>query len=319
VYAILVFLVSLAIALIYRIYCKKRYEECSFSFQWDKALYKKLFSFSVWDSYGAFAIIGMGQGLNMLLNMFFGTAVNAARGIAYQVQAAISGFGNNFMTAVRPQIIKLYAENNVAEMMKLVFASSKFSFFLVYILSLPLLLETPFVLGLWLIIVPDHTVAFCRLILINELVWSMRSSIVISFHAVGHIKVANLVCGSLFYFIIIISYFCLKIGLRPESVFIVTIAISILVQITELFLLKRLITYSVKAYARQVVLICLSVIVVSALVPYLLSSILTPGYVRFLVVCFTCVITVVTSVYYMGIDKETRNNIIHKLKLQFGY
>jgi O-antigen/teichoic acid export membrane protein len=319
VYAILVFLVSLAIALIYRIYCKKRYEECSFSFQWDKALYKKLFSFSVWDSYGAFAIIGMGQGLNMLLNMFFGTAVNAARGIAYQVQAAISGFGNNFMTAVKPRIIKLYAENNIAEMMKLVFASSKFSFFLVYILSLPLLLETPFVLKLWLTIVPDHTVAFCRLILINELVWSMRSSIVTSFHAVGQIKAANLICGSLFYFIVIVSYFCLKMGFHPESVFIVTIAISIMVQITELFLLKRLIIYSVKAYARQVVLICLSVIVVSAIVPYLISSILAPGYVRFLVVCFTCVITVVTSVYYMGIDKETRNNIIHKLKLQFGY
>jgi len=317
IYAILVFLVSLTIAMIYRIYCKKNYEECSLSFHWDKILYKKLFSFSVWDSYGGLAIMGMGQGLNMLLNMFFGPTVNAARGIAYQVQAAISGFGNNFMIAVKPQIIKLYAENNVAQMMKLVFASSKYSFFLVYIFSLPLLLETSFILKLWLKIVPDYTVSFCRLILINELIWSMQSPIVTSFHAVGQIKVANLVCGSLFYLIIIVSYICLKMGFSPESVFVVTIVVSIMVQITELFLLKRLIIYSVRAYAKQVVWLCLLVMVVSAIFPYLLSTMLAPGFIRFLVVGFTCVITVVTSVYYIGIDKETRRIIVHKLKLQF--
>jgi len=317
IYAILVFLASLTIAMIYRIYCKKNYEECSLSFHWDKILYKKLFSFSVWDSYGGLAIMGMGQGLNMLLNMFFGPTVNAARGIAYQVQAAISGFGNNFMTAVKPQIIKLYAENNIAQMMSLVFASSKYSFFLVYILSLPLLLETSFVLKLWLKIVPDYTVSFCRLILINELIWSMRSPIVTSFHAVGQIKVCNLVCGSLFYLIIIVSYFCLKMGFAPESVFIVTIIVSIMVQITELFLLKRLINYSVWAYAKQVVWLSLLVMVVSAIFPYLLSKMLAPGFIRFLVVGFTCVITVATSVYYIGIDKETRRIIVQKLKLQY--
>lgn len=318
IYAILVFLVSLTIAMIYRIYCKENYEECSLSFHWDKVLYKKLFSFSVWDSYGGFAIMGMGQGLNMLLNMFFGPTVNAARGIAYQVQAAISGFGNNFIIAVKPQIIKLYAENNVAQMMELVFASSKYSFFLVYILSLPLFLETSFVLELWLKIVPDYTVSFCRLILINELIWSMRSPIVTSFHAVGQIKAANLVCGSLFYLIIIASYFCLKMGFPPESVFIVTIVVSIMVQITELLLLKRLIIYSVRAYAKQVVWLSLLVVLASAIFPYLLSTILAPGFIRFLVVGFTCVITVSTSVYYIGIDKETRLIIVQKLKLQFG-
>jgi O-antigen/teichoic acid export membrane protein len=318
IYAILVFLVSIIIAMIYRVYCKKNYEECSLSFYWDKVLYKKLFSFSVWDAYGGFAIMGMGQGLNMLLNMFFGPIVNAARGIAYQMQAAISAFGNNFMMAVKPQIIKLYAENNVVRMMKLVFASSKYSFFLVYIFSLPLLLETSFVLELWLKVVPDHTVSFCRLILINELIWAMRSPIVTSFHAVGQIKVCNLICGSLFYFIIIVSYLCLKMGFPPESVFIVTIVVSMMVQITELFLLKRLIIYSVMAYAKQVVWLCLLVMVVSAIFPFLLSMMLAPGFIRFLLVGFTSVITVAASVYCIGIDEETRHVIVQRLKLQFG-
>jgi O-antigen/teichoic acid export membrane protein len=317
-YAILVFVVALIIAMIYRLYCRKNFEECEFSLHRDKALYKELFSFSVWDAYGGFAIMGMGQGLNMLLNMFFGPTVNAARGLAYQMQGAISGFGNNFMVAVKPRIIKLYAENNVTQMMELVFGSSKYSFFLVYIFSLPLLLETSFILELWLKIVPAHAVSFCRLVLINELIWSMRSPIVTSFHAVGQIKVANLVCGSLFYLVVIVSYFCLKKGLSPESVFIVTIVVSLIVQITELFLLKRLILFSVRVYVKQVVWLCLLVMVVSAIFPYLLRTMLPPGFIRLFVVGLTCVITVATSVYYIGIDKETRDIVVKQLKLRFG-
>jgi O-antigen/teichoic acid export membrane protein len=318
IFAILIFLVSLIVAMIYRVYCKKKYEECSFSFQWDKSLYKMLFSFSVWDSYSVSAVLAMGQGVNILLNMFFGPAVNAARGIAYQVQAAIASFGTNFMLAIKPQIIKLYAENNESQMIKLVFTSSKYSFFLIYLLSLPLFLEMPFILKLWLKIVPDYTVSFCRLILINELIWSMRGPIVNSFHAVGQIKVANLICGSLFYLIIILSYFCLKIGFSPESVFIVTIAVSIMVQITELFLLRRLINYSIRTYANKVIWICLLVAVVSAIIPYMVSTLLVQGFIRFLLVTFTCVITVATSVYYIGIHKDTRNIIIQKIKYQFS-
>lgn len=313
VYAVLFFLVSLTIAMIYRIYCKNKYKECSISFHWDKALYTKLFSFSIWELYGGFAIMGMGQGLNMLLNIFFGPAINAARGIAYQVQAAISGLGNNFITAVKPKIVILFAENKTAEMMKFVFASSKYSFYLTYLLTLPLLLETQFVLDMWLKIVPDYTVSFCRLILINELIWSMRSPIVTSFHATGQIKVANLVCGSFFYLIIIISYFCLKMGLPPESVFVVTIMVSVIVQITELFLLKRLIAFSVRTYVKQVVWLCFLVIISSAIIPYLLHTMLGPCFTRVIVVGFASVITVSSSVYYLGIDKETRNLVVQKI------
>ncbi|MDD4969983.1 MAG: hypothetical protein PHT07_11195 [Paludibacter sp.] len=313
VYGILVFIVSLIISLIYFFYSKKKFEECSIEFHWDKPLYKKLFSFSIWDLYGGFAIMGMGQGLNILLNMFFGPVVNAARGIAFQVQGAITGFGGNFMTAVKPQIIKLYAENNVVEMMKLVFSSSKYSLYLTYFISLPMLLETSFVLEHWLKIVPDYTVSFCRLVLINNLIWSMRGPIVTSFHAVGQIKVANLVCGSLFYLIIILSYICLKMGLAPQSVFIVTIIVSIMVQITELLLLKRLITYSVIAYVKYVVLLCVLIMVVSAVLPYIFTFLLPQGFTRFLIVGVLSVITVTTSVYYWGIDKDSRNLVSQKI------
>lgn len=313
-YATLFFLVSLTIAITYRFYCKKQFAESSLSFQWDKGLYKKLFSFSIWELYGGFALMGMGQGLNILLNMYFGPTVNAARGIAYQLQGAIAGFGDNFMTAAKPQIVKLYAENKVTQMMKLVFASSKYSFFLTFFLSLPLLLETRFVLDIWLKITPDYTVSFCRLVLVNNLIWSLRGPIVTSFHAVGKIKVANLVCGSLFYLIIVVSYLCLKMGLPPESVFIVTIVVSILVQMTELLLLKLFIPYSVRSYFREVLWLAFLVMLISGIIPYLLTIILVPGFIRFLAVGFTCVITIATLVYYIGIDLETRNFVVRKIK-----
>lgn len=313
-YAVLVFLVSSIVALIYRFYCSKHYEESAISFQWDKKLYKELFSFSIWELYGGFALMGMGQGLNMLLNMFFGPAVNAARGIAFQVQGAVLGFGENFILAVKPQIIKLYAENNVKQMMNLVFSSSKYSFYLTFFLTLPFLLETPFILNVWLKTVPDYTVSFCRLILVNNLIWSMRNPIVTCFHAVGQLKIANLVCGSLFYLIVIFSYFCLKAGMMPESVFIVTIVVSFMVQITELFLLKLFIKYSVRAYVVKVVMLCLLVMVLSAIFPGIVYYLMESGLIRFLAVGFTSVFAVMLSVYTVGIDRETRSLVVSKVE-----
>ena len=320
-YAVLFFGVSSVIALIYRFYCVRNYEESFISFKWDKKLYKELFSFSVWELYGGFALMGMGQGLNMLLNIFFGPTVNAARAVAYQVQGAVLGLGENFITAVKPQIIKYYAENNIKEMMKLVFSSSKYSFFLTFFLTLPLYLEMPFVLNIWLKTVPDYTISFCRLILINNLIWSMRSPIVTCFHAVGQLKVANLVCGSLFYLIVVVSYFCLKMGMPPESVFVVTIVVSIMVQVTELFLLKNFIAFSVKDYTLQVVLRCIMVMIVSAIAPFLLSNIQESNFLRFIIISFTSVFSVLVSVYAIGINHETRamiaskwKAVIHKIK-----
>jgi len=313
IYGILVFLVSLIIYIIYIIYSMKKFEECSIEFHWDKVLYKKLFSFSIWELYGGFAIMGMGQGVNILLNLFFGPVVNAARGIAYQVQGAIVGFGGSFITAVKPQIIKLYAENNLLQMMKLVFASSKYSLFLTFFISLPMLLETGYILEHWLKIVPDYSVSFCRLVIINNLIWSLRAPIVTSFHAVGQIKTANLICGSLFYLIVILSYVCLKIGFPPESVFIVAIIVSVIIQFVELILLKRLISYSIRSYVKQVIWLSLLVILISTVIPYLFLISLEPGFLRFIIVGFVSVISVSSVIYYIGIDKETQKLVVQKI------
>ena len=313
-YAVLVFLVSLINAMVYRLYCGKRYPEAKTSFHWDKELYKTLFTFSVWDLYGSIAIMGMGQGVNILLNMFFGPVVNAARGVAVSLQTAISGFGGNFMLASKPQIVKLYAENKVDQMMKLVFAVSKYSFFLTLFLTLPVLLETEYILDLWLKTTPEYTVGFVRLVLINNLMMSLKSPIYTSFHAFGKIKMANLVCGSIYYLVIIGSYICLKIGLPPESVFVVTIVVSFLEQVTELFILKRLIDYSIAAYFKKVVLVVLIVTIISGILPYLISVFFVPGPVRFLATGALSAATVSAAVYFIGIDKATRAFVVKTVK-----
>lgn len=316
VYSALFCLVSLVIAFTYRIYCRKYfYEETCFCFQWNKSLYKTLFSFSIWELYGGLAIMGMGQGVNMLLNMFFGPAVNAARGIASQLEGAVSSFGNNFMTAVKPQIIKLYAEKEESKMTKLVFASSKYSFFLTIIFTLPLLLETRFILDIWLIETPMYATSFCQLVLINNLIWSLRGPIVTAIHAIGRIKVANLICGSIFYLVIIGSYIGLKLGLPPQSVFIITILVSLIVQIIDLIILKKNIQFSIYKYFQEVILLCFAIISLSGIIPLVLVYMLKPGYLRFLIIGLTSVISIMIMVYSIGVDMEIKKIINYKIKI----
>lgn len=313
IYALCVCAVSIITTIIYQIYCKRKYTGCSISFYWEKNLCKSLITYSSWDLFGNVAVMGMGQGLNMVLNVFFGPTVNAARAISYQVEGALIRFADNFLTAVRPQIVKYYAEGNIASMMKLVFRSSKYSFFLVYFLSLPIIMETSFVLDLWLKNVPEHAARFCQLVLINSLIWVLRKPIVFSFHATGNIRSVNVVAGGILLSILPVSYLILKIGYSPESVFIVTIVVSMIAQIAELIFLKRLISYSIRAYLKQIIIRCGFVILTSATVPYLLTIYLTPGLNRFILVVTISLLMSAIAIFFIGIDKVVQQHIINKL------
>ena len=143
------YVLQIGIMLFYRYYCNKHYSSCKLNLYKDKQLFKDMFSYAGSDMIGNIAVLAQGQGLNLLLNVFFGPVVNAARGIVYQVQGSITQFSNNFMTAVRPQIIKLYAEGKTKEMMQLVKQSSCFSYYLMWMISLPICLEANYVLKLF--------------------------------------------------------------------------------------------------------------------------------------------------------------------------
>lgn len=221
IYAILFFCIQVFDRVVYGVYCYRHFEETKTKLAFNKKLFKEIFSFAVWTMNGNLAVIGYTQGINVLLNMFFGPVVNAARGIAVQVQTVVQNFCNNFQMALNPQLTKSYAQKDLAHMQQLLKVSSKFSFFLLYIISLPLMLEAPLVLKWWLGIVPEHTINFLRLILCSSMLVALSNPLVVSVHATGKIKKFQAIEGTMLLCIVPIAYVLLKLfGIRPEYVFV---------------------------------------------------------------------------------------------------
>ena len=185
------FATTCIVTFIYRTICKRKYEESSFTFYWDRGLFGKLMSYSGWNLFGATAGILNNQGINILLNMFFGPVVNAARAIAYQINTAVNQFVMNYFTAVRPQITKYYAAGEKKSMMDLVYQSSRLAYFLLFFLSMPILLETNYIFNLWLKDTPDYVVIFTRLVIIAALIDSLSYSLMSAAQATGKIKHTN--------------------------------------------------------------------------------------------------------------------------------
>ena len=164
-YGLLLMGIAVTVRFIYGVYCKRRFEECTYRFVYDKGLLKEMTSFAGWNFIGASSAVLRDQGGNIILNIFGGAAVNAARGFAIQISTAIQSFVQNFMTALNPQITKSYANGNHEYMMSLIFRGARFSYYILLLLSLPVIINADYILRLWLVDVPDHTTAFVQLVL----------------------------------------------------------------------------------------------------------------------------------------------------------
>lgn len=314
-YALLLCILQISIMMFYRIFCSRNYQESKIRLCRDKSLYKEMFGYAGSDLIGNISVLAQGQGLNILLNMFFGPVVNAARGIAYQVQGAVTQFSNNFMTAVKPQIIKLYAEGKVDEMMRLVHKSSCFSYYLMWIITFPIILESGYILTLWLGKYPDHTVSFLRLIIILCLIQTLKTPRTTVFHATGHIKWTNIIVGSILCASFPLAYLLLKCGFSPESVFWASNITMILSEIASVAVLKRYIKFSAKKYLMNVHIRCLAVTIVSFIVPYLIyKNIPEASAVRLIAtVCSTTLFSSMT-IWGIGLDKESKTSFKQIIK-----
>ena len=226
-YGLLILLSQIVIAVIYMLYCTRHFAEARYRVYWDGSLFRELVSYSGWNLFGSAAGVVKGQGLNILLNMFFTPAVNAARGIAYQVNAAITQFFTNFYTAVRPQITKYYAQGDMEEMTKLIFRSSKMSFYLIMLISMPVIIEAPYIVSLWLGQLPEYVVPFTRLIIAISAIDAMASPLMTAAHATGHIRLYQSSVGTMVMLNIPVSYVFLRLGFPPLTVFYVSLAISV--------------------------------------------------------------------------------------------
>lgn len=305
-YAVLMFLNTCLISSIYCIYCWKKYEESQLKLYWNKNLFKTLLNFSGWNLFGGIAGVLHNQGVNILLNIFFGPIVNAARGIAFQVSTAVNQFVLNFTTAVNPQITKYYASGKKNEMMALVFGSSKFSYFLLLILSIPVLLETNYLITLWLKIVPDYVILFCQLVIINALIDSLSFSLQTTAQATGDIRFYQIVVGGILLLNLPISFVFLKFGYPPKTTIYISIFISIISLFLRLFILKSLVSLSIKEYFNKVLLVVTGVTFLSYIIPVFLIFILDESFLRFILVGITTIIASLTSIYLTGITAKER-------------
>lgn len=252
------------------------------------------------------------QGVNMMLNIFFGPIVNAARGIAVQVQSAVHHFVGNFQMALNPQITKNYAAGNLDQMHSLMFRSARFSFFLLFMLTLPILLETNYILTLWLKTVPEDAVVFTRWMMGISLIYTIANPCIVANQATGKVKVYQAVVGGILLMILPISYVVLKLGAPAYSVFIVHFCVESVAQCARMYMLRKLINLPLTAYLRNIYLPVIAVVAVSCVLPIYIHTQLTESFTTLLIVTAVSLISVIAATLLIGLKKEERAFIYGK-------
>lgn len=308
-YATLILIIQLSSMLFLRIYCIRKYSEVKFHFHSDYKQYKEIFAYSMYDMIGNLSVMLQGQGLNMLLNTFFGPVVNAARAIAYQVLGAANQFSGNFMTALRPRIIKLYAQGCESEMMRLVYTGSVAVFVLMLAIILPLSFEIEYVLTLWLGEFPDYAKSFTVFVLIASLLNAARNPRIIVFHATGKIRLSNIVTGTILCLAFPIGYVFLKMGFSPNSVFYGMLLTVCMAEISNMIILKRCIHFSIIDFCLKVHLKNAAISACCIATVYLVHQNFDAGMLRLVVVVLTSTISIALCSWFIALNKDQRETI----------
>lgn len=306
-YAWLVSVVALLILLMYIFFCCRVFVICRHhTFAYDKRRYTALVSFSGWSLFGSVANMGASQGVNILLNIFFGVFVNAAMGIANQVSNAINQFVSNFQTAFNPQIIKSYASGEKDRFINLIINTSKYSYYLLFLIALPCFICCNEILQMWLGEVPSHSVSFCRLLIIFSLIDAVQGPLWVSAQATGEIRNYQLLMSFLILLNLPVTYVILKLIPIAELALVVRILINLVTAVARVVYLKRLYSFPIARYLKEVVLLGIIVAVVSFIMPsfvYLYST----GWLMSIITAFLCIVCTIVAIYFIGLKKSERN------------
>ena len=306
VYAVLMAFIQILLLVMYFVYCRFKFSECRFTGKFNKEYGKNVGSFVGWNLIGSLSGIAKEQGVNVVLNMFFGPAVNAARGIAYQVLSKLNGFVTNFQMALNPQIIKNYASGERDNMYKLVFRGAKLSYLLLLTLSLPVVIEASLILGLWLKKVPDYTVVFLQITIFTALLNTLSNPLVISMHASGKVKDYQIVVGGLSLLTLPVVYVALKMGAEPYWAMIIAFLIEFICHFARLYMLVRSIQFPMLRFLKDVTLRVYVITVLSMLLPVLAYNVIDVTLLRFFTVCILSVLSTIGLGYYIGFNQSDR-------------
>ena len=323
VYAILLFAVTASISFFYRYYCVSRFgTDCRLCIVRESLLYKRLLSYSGWDLIGNFAGAARSQGVNLILNLFCGPTVNAARAVAYQVEAGLNAFTANFQTAVRPVIIKHYAAGEVDRAISLVYNTCKYSCLLYSCLAVPIILEASSIIRIWLINPPEYTVPFMQIVLLTYLVVTINISLIIGVHATGDVKRLNIFGGSKIFLELPIIYWVLRSGAEPYWAFVVLLVSSSLVMFVDVYVLRKNIPQvSYRHFIVEVLGKCLGIMAIPTMCAYWIHNLsITIDIIRIILVFLTYNILILPMIYRWGINSSMRMKIksIIQGKIRYG-
>lgn len=314
VYGLLLMLVAALNTFVLYIYCRKRFVECRTLFSWDNVLIRKIFSFASWSFLGNLGFSFKKQGVNLLINIFFGTAVNAARGIAYSVSSIVSQFANNFMMAMTPQITKQYASGNIKEMITLTCRGCRFSFYLLYLIGFPAIIFAPIVLKYWLVDVPQYTIIFLRLAIVLLMLDGLAIPIGKAIDSTGNNKLFQITIALIMLSDIPVSYLLLKFGLPPYTVMYVGIASSTVAVFARLIILRKYIKeFKLMDFLRTVIMPSVRVVLFSCLaVAPLIFCFEMDDLFGLFVTVFSIIATMI-GVYFLGLDIREKDFIMSKI------
>lgn len=306
-YALLILLVKVFNVAVNFVYCRRKFAEVKFLLYWSWKTFKEILKFIGWAIVGNFSSMFYTQGINLILNAFFGPAVNAARGIAVQVESLVRQFANNVQTAINPQILKSHAVGDMDRMYYLIIASSRVCFYLLFIISLPILLETDFLLKCWLVEVPEHSVNFIRIILMCVLLDAFVNPMYTANLASGKLAIYHGTLVTLAYGFMFVTYFVTKSSLIPEIAFLCLLSKDLIGFVLRIFILDKQVGLKPKMYVSRVLLPVIAVVLVSVIPSFAVHHYLKDGWVGFLVTSSVAVVTVAVAVYALGITKEERD------------
>jgi O-antigen/teichoic acid export membrane protein len=321
IYAMLICLVQVLIRLIYGWYCKKYFKEIKFAFLWNKEVFREMLSFSGWNVIGGFAYVLSVQGVDILLNIFFGPSINAAKGISNQVQMAVNSFCANFQTAVNPQITKCYAAGDIQYVNSLIFSSSRFSFYIMLLPSLPILLEANYILKLWLKTVPDYSMIFVQLSIIVSLLSVFANPLITGNFATGKIKKLLIAVGLINCGAVPLAYIFLKLGGLPWAALLAQIIIATIAFGVNLRITGKHLNFSVGTYFKQSLAQPIAVLVICLPLVYMVKWCMAESLLRLVFVTLASMVVVGLVVFTIGINRAEKNmarsfvaNRVYKLR-----
>lgn len=313
-YSLLMLGVHVLIFFLYFGYVTKKLDGCKLHLMWDKKRFAELSGFMGWNIFGQIAQVLTNQGVNMVANVFFGVVLNAAMAITNQVNGAFTMFVHNFQTSFRPQIMKSYAAEQYAEMKSLVYRASKTSFFLLYCISMPILLNIDFVLDVWLDIVPEYSAIFCKLLIWSSFLEAISMPLVMSIFATGKNKYYQIIVSLFISLNLVLTWVFLKFGFSPEFIFYTRIIVSMLVLLVRLYFANKQAEVSILEFFTKSIVPIVKVVLLTVPFYYLISKFWTTSGWLTLLLTIAFVAVILISVCFVGLTTGERAFLIGTIK-----